>query len=136
MRIDRNPFEVYLLIACVLAGVLLLFTPATPATMAATLSPVLVDLWSAMLSVGGFVALSGIVWRNRVTGVALEQVGLVSTGAASVVYAAAIFVVNPVAGYVAASLIGAFGLACLVRWKQLRDLLRAAQHEIEAHAGG
>src|SRR3954470_20495203 len=88
---SRHPFEVFLLVACLVAGLNGLINGPTPGTIAATLDPTTRNVWLACLTLGGFLGLLGPFFRGtllrRVTGLQLEAIGLIAAGGASLVYA-------------------------------------------------
>lgn len=122
---SRHPFELFTLILCVAVGVPALVADARPGSINEALPHWAVDVWGAGLAGGAIVALVGIGWSNRVTGLILEQVGLVAVGCATLVYAAGALVTVGVTALVPAGIVAAFGLSCLWRWLQIqRDLNR------------
>lgn len=127
---SRHPFQIFIMVLCALVGIPVLFGDATPGSISETLPHGFRQAWALLLSIGATVTLIGGAWRNRVTGLLIEQVGLVSAGGATLVYGAALLTTAGKTGYVAAAQIGAFGGACLWRWWQIQRQLRTA-HKIE-----
>jgi hypothetical protein len=117
----RHPFEIFTLILGLVSGLprLLGVTPA-PNSITSLLPPVLVLAWSAVLVIGCATALTGVWWRNRAIGLILEQLGLAFVGVACIVYSGvALISLGPNAS-IPISIVGAFGVSCLVRWRQIQ----------------
>ena len=123
-----HPFELFTLGLCVLAGLPLLFGDARPGSIAELLTDVQGDLWGGMLVFGAFTCLTGIFWPNRITGIVLEQVGLVAVGLASLFYAVVVLVSVGLTGAYATLYVVGFGLSCLWRYFQLLNYLRTLRH--------
>jgi hypothetical protein len=106
------PFDIFLGGLCVLSGIplLLAYTPQ-PDSLEALLPTWLVFAWGAELVVGGGTLVVGTVreWRT------LQRFGLVLLGPAAIVYAIAIVFTAGRSGLVAAAIVLAFGLACLIK---------------------
>lgn len=130
----RNPFEIYLLLlAIVTSAPSMLGVAPTPSSIEFQLG-IYARVWSFFLFAGCAVALVGIFWprprhqeRYSVTGLGLEQTGLVSVAGATIYYSVAIIAVIGSTGLITAGIVLAFGLASGVqalrihRWmKKLR----------------
>jgi hypothetical protein len=117
-----HPFDIFLGGLCVLSGVplLLAYTPQ-PDSLEALLPTWLVFTWGAELVIGGAALVAGVVWEWRT----LQRFGLVLLGPAAIVYAIAIMLTAGRSGLVAAAIVLAFGLACLIKLITL-SVVRAA----------
>lgn len=124
----RHPFEVFLLTMCAVSGVPLAFGAPRPGSINSQLPEALAVGWGITLALGSVTALAGIWWRNRVSGIILEQIGLVAVGWAAIIYGAAAVIFAGWSAALPASLVLGFGVACLVRWRQLQKILDMA-HE-------
>lgn len=124
-RLDtgRYPFEMFILALCLLSGIPLLLGNPKPMSIDTLVPGWAATLWGVGLSGGAGLALVGIAWRERITGIILEQIGLVATGLASLFYVLCIVLVVGKAGVSGAAVIGGFGVACLWQWWQLERLL-------------
>jgi hypothetical protein len=126
-RYPADPRAVFILAACVISGFPLIFTDATPGTIAAQLDRTWVVIWGVMLTVGALTNLIGTL-RTDVNGIILEQVGSVAVGGATVVHSGAIIAQVGWQGTVPAAIILGLGLSCFWRWGQLQALMRAAEN--------
>lgn len=131
---DRNPYELYLLVLAALSS-----TPAAlglarpPASVRIQLDPISGQIWAAALALGSLIALIGLVWRRphvglSVTGLLLEQVGLVIAGVATVFYCMMAFAT---VGWDAAPPVGtvlAFGLASFAQAEKIENVIWALKH--------
>jgi len=123
---SRHPFEIFILVVCVAVGVPILFGNPPPPSVDA-LMPVWTRLvWAVLVAGGAATALIGIGLPNRLAGVLVEQVGLVGVGVGTVVYSVCSFLYNDLDLALPASIIMAFGVACLWRWLQLERLISLA----------
>jgi hypothetical protein len=121
-----KPFELFLLLICVLYGLLALLGGPRPQSLQETVSGVIIIIWGWMLLVGGAVAFAGLFWRGRYfTSFVLEQFGLILTGTATLIYALAVLAVNPHAGLFAGFISIAFSLSCYTRIYVLRRYNKA-----------
>jgi hypothetical protein len=107
-----NPFEIFLGGLCVLSGVPFLLTLSPrPGTLEELLPAWLVFAWGLELVCGGALVVIGVTTERR----AVERFGLFLLGPAALVYAIGIIYTARLAGLVAAAIVAAFGLACLLR---------------------
>ena len=127
-RSSRHPFEIFALVACAMSGTSLLLGGVVPGSINALLPLPAVIAWGIALAFGSAAALTGIVLKNRLLGLLLEQVGLVAVGGAACLYAATILLYTGGAGLAASLVVGAFGVSCLWRWVQIHRLIKLAQH--------
>lgn len=128
----RNPFQLWLLAACVLSGITGLVTPGANNSVITKLLPGWeVDAWYAGLALFAAIGLVGSI-RNSLL---VERVGIAALSAVSVLYAVAIIAAAGERGVFAALLIAAFSCACVTRFVQinrdLRVLARAASHSLD-----
>lgn len=129
---DRHPFELYLL-SWALVGALpaaLGFTPA-PGSVQGQMPEWAARAWAVSLALGAATALAGLAWprsratRVSITGLALEQVGLVTTGCATVFYSAAAILGVGVSVLTPVGVTLAFGLASFAQAWKIERALRA-----------
>lgn len=108
---------------CLTAGVPLLLGRVDPTSLEATLSPMLVLIWGAILVLGPIAMLIGVVVANwgekplekRIFWARIEAWGLTALAYAAYIYAAAILSTLNSSGWVAAMLVIAFGGTCHIR---------------------
>lgn len=111
-----KPFEIFILAVCLVNGVAILVGGPRPASIQASLNLTLVLVWGWMLVVGSALALTGVFWRGRLTtSYLIEQMGLIITGGATLIYALAVVQSVGVAGLFAAGISLAFAFACIFR---------------------
>lgn len=76
-----------------------------------------VTMWGSFLVVGSLIALSGIVWKNKITGMLIERSGIVLLGGASFVWPWLVIKEVGVPGLVTAAFTLGFSVACI--WQVL-----------------
>lgn len=134
----HHVFELVFLVVAVLVGlpVALGAVPA-PQTTASFLQPGLLAVWGWMLLVGAGIALLGLLWAGRVvSGLVIEQVGLIVLAGAVALYVAGAAVNVQLAAAVPIAIVGAFGLACALRSVQLRQEIRdLVKASVTQHSG-
>lgn len=127
----RHPFELYLLYLTLLVSVpIVLGAAPRPGSVADLLPDLMAWGWSLILAVGSAVALLGIFWRERVTGLIAEQVGLVLVGVATLAYTVMVFHAVGDDGLVQIAIVGGYGASCIRRYFQIQQILDVA-HQIE-----
>jgi hypothetical protein len=126
-----NPFEVYLLGACIVQGYAVLTRVAQPRSLQDLLPPWLRLVWGALLLVGGVLSVGGLYWIDPLTGIEVKRVGLVCAGGGTLAYGLALIALGPV-GFVGAATCIAFSIACVVRVRQVSRALNQARGRITA----
>lgn len=125
-----HPYVIWLPFALAIIGLPLVFGGARPGSIAALLNPILVRFWGGFFLFGGPMTVVGLYWRNRVTGMIIEQIGSVAVAIGALLYAGALLSVIPItSSIVVVAVFGSLGGACIARWFQLRRLLNEAIHE-------
>ncbi len=121
----RHPFELLVLFAMLITAIpTVLGVEPTPGSISATLPLWLAYGWACVLAVGCFTALVGVFMRNRGIGLIIEQLGLAPVGIAGIIYSACILVASLLPGaLITAGIFFSFGVACLIRWRQLQQIL-------------
>lgn len=124
----RHPFEIFTMTLAFATGLpTLLGIQERPSSVMTYLPHIVALLWAIVLTVGSAGALVGVWWKERATGLILEQLGLGLVGLGSVVYAGVaigrgIFLI-PV------GIVAGFGLSCLWRYFQLQSIVDSVQAE-------
>jgi hypothetical protein len=126
-----NPFEVYLLAACIVQGYAVLTKVAQPHSLQDLLPPWLRLMWGALLLIGGVLSVGGLYWIDPLTGIEVKRVGLVAAGGGTLAYGIALILFGP-PGFVGAATCIAFSLACAVRIWQVTRALNQARGRITA----
>lgn len=128
----RNPFQLWMLAACVLSGVAGLVTPgASRSAINALLPGWETEAWYICLAVFGLIALYGSI-RNSLL---VERVGVATLSMVAVLYAVAVVAAAGPRGLFVGLLVAAFACACATRFLQinrdLRVLTRAAGRDLD-----
>lgn len=132
LRAGRHPFQTYMLILCMIAGLPLLFGQPASATLEALLPPWCVYLWGFALTFGSAIALIGSYMprHNYATVLTIERIGLAVTGFAGVAYSLLIGIYAGFQNSVAIAIIFGFGISCLIR---ARDIGKVIKRAIRTH---
>lgn len=132
----RHPFETFMLALAAFASIPALFGAAPdPGSIEAALPPIGGFLWSLILTVGSIVALAGTYWKDRATGLILEQLGLAFVGVAAFIYTGVALSVVGLSAAIPAAIIAGFGAACLKRWRDLQSVIDAVHEEEKRRRG-
>jgi hypothetical protein len=128
----RNPFELWLLSACVLSGLAGLITPGANNSVINKLLPGWeVQAWYAGLLLIGAVALYGAARQKML----VERVGMAIMSALTLLYSVAVLAAAGDRAAFIALLVAAFSAACITRVVQinrdLRVLSRAATGSLD-----
>lgn len=124
----RHPFEVYLLLLSIVSGLPILFGSPAPGSIEAAMPHWGVRVWGAGLALGAVVALLGVLKTRpdskartvSVTGLVLEQVGLVMVASSTLLYVVVALVYVGVSAIVPIGIVAAYGISCLMRWVQIQ----------------
>lgn len=106
----EEPFEIFLALLCLLAGIPLLLGAPEPESLNRLLAPAVVKLWGIMLVIGSGAVLVGLVPRMRW----VQIKGLQLLGLAALVYAIAVLALGT-RGRLPGLITLAFALACLAK---------------------
>lgn len=127
---SRHPFELFTMALCAFVGLPLLAGDARPGSINELLPDWAADIWGGMLVLGAITALVGIFWRNRVTGIVLEQVGLMAVGLGTLFYGVGVGLSVGQDGIYAMIFVFGFGTSCIWRYFQLARFLRTLRHVV------
>lgn len=132
----RNPFQLWMLSACVLSGVVGLTGPGENSSAISRLLPGWeTTAWYVGLAAFGLIGLFGAVRNNLL----IERVGMAGLSTLALLYAVGVVAVAGTRGLFAALLIAAFAAACVTRFLQinrdLRVLARAATRSLDPDGG-
>lgn len=117
-----EPFQAFIMSLCLVTGLPVVFgrVPA-PGSVEESLPRWAVVGWSIALVAGSAAVLTGMLWRNRIVGMMVVQVGLVCVGSAAVIYGILVaMLAGDHGGAVSSAIIAGFGGACFWRWAQLQ----------------
>lgn len=127
----RHPFELFTLYLAVLVALpTVLGLIPEPGSIRALMLAWMSWGWSAILLVGSAVAIAGVYWKERVTGLILEQLGLAGVGVGAAAYAVAVVYVVGTDGLFAAAFCVGFAVACVRRYFHIQQTLDAT-HEVQ-----
>lgn len=129
LHTGRHPFQTYLLLLALTAGIPQLISDRSDAHAHVTrdLPHWLILAWGVMLVLGAAAALLGSFWPgDRVDGLTMERIGLLFVGGAGVVYAVLILYYVRPPTYLSALLTLGFGLACLRRSHDCAKIMHTA----------
>lgn len=134
IRRTRNPFEIYLLALSLVSTAPLALGFTRPPTSLSSELGVWARVWGIALCIGSLVALVGIMWRRpknpikfSVTGLVVEQVGLVAVGGATIYYATAILLLVGNRGLVTSGIVLAYGAAAATQAWRIHRFLRGLE---------
>lgn len=126
----RNPFEIVLIAAGLLAGLTGVFVPGAGSPTIHTVLPGYEPLWNLGLVIGAGTAAVALVLSQPMT-VLVERVGMIWLAALFVPYGAAVLILSGPVGVTGGVTIVGYGLACAARVVQItvhrRGLHRAAR---------
>ena len=119
----RNPFAIFLLIACLLTGISGLISPeGTSPIVAHLLAAWELKAWYSGLTLSGAATLIGL-FSKGLTSLSVERVGLIFLGTISTMYSIAVAMQGGAALSFSSAFVGAFAIACMARvWQIGRDL--------------
>lgn len=126
----RHPHEVFLMAASVLAGVMGLAAGVRPDSINAAVPFAFVIAWQVTLVICGTCTLLA-AWfakRDALWSLLLERIGCAGVGIFALLYAATIAMRHPDTGLYSICFIAGYGIACLVRWRQVQITLSVARH--------
>lgn len=136
----NHPFEVMILLACVVAGGAMIVTGLRPPSLLRGLPEQVMTVWLALIAVGGIVSLLGAFWRHDVAdGLLIEAAGLIAISAACTLYVIALFALNPIGNALASAglLTGIAGGAwyrmaqCLLDRRRLLAAVQSISSELD-----
>lgn len=137
IRSGRNPFQLWMLSACVLSGIVGLLTPGanTNSAINRLLPGWETEAWYISLALFGLIGLIGSARNNLL----VERVGMAALSAVALLYAIGVVAAAGTRGAFAALLVAAFAAACVTRYVQinrdLRVLARAATRSLDPDGG-
>lgn len=119
----RNPYAIFLLLACALTGVAGLISPQqTSPAVAHVLLPWELEAWYGGLVVSSGAALAGLLWRG-LTSLLVERAALAVLGSLTAMYSVAVVVRGGVTLSLAATVTAGLCVASVARiWQIGRDL--------------
>jgi hypothetical protein len=128
----RNPYAIFLLLACALTGIAGLVSPQeTSPAVAHVLLPWELEAWYAGLVLSGAGALAALLWRG-LTSLLVERAALVVLASLTAMYSVAVVLRGGVTLSLAATVTAGLCIASVARiWQIGRDLteLRRPQGE-------
>jgi hypothetical protein len=135
-RAARNSHELYLLIACLLAGAVGLTVPSSHGRAITASFPGWVQIgWYVGLLAGACLSMFGLI-RGNLTGALLERAGQLALAGFSTAYACGLVIYAGWPAAPTALITAAFGGACLARSYEIKSSLKATRMELAKAARG
>lgn len=121
---DRhNPFQMWMMAACVFTGLARLLETPDQEGVAAMLPHYVLVVWYLFLLLGGVIGLLSMLTRDVVSGFLIERSAMWLLTSATAFYVVAYIATMGLTGSISLVFVSAFGVACLVRgWKIGRGL--------------
>ncbi|WBB65915.1 hypothetical protein [Micromonospora sp. WMMD812] len=134
IRPRRQPFEIAILVAAAVCGLLLILLDVGPPSVEMAMPPAIQTGWRIGLVVVGLIGLSGVLWPGRTsTGLGIELAALLMLGTFAGMYALTLAVISGRQSIAATSFVTAVATGSFWRSTQiildLRRLARASQPE-------
>ncbi len=127
----RHPFELFALYLAILVSLpTVLGLVPEPGSIREALPAWIATVWAWAMLLGASTALAGVYWRDRASGLILEQLGLGVFGVTNIIYAGAVLYAVGLSSIIPAAMIGGFGAACLRRYFQIQQIIDSV-HEAE-----
>lgn len=131
-----KPFEIMTLLASALLGALYLGTFAIDPLGPSTIHHILVWIpivigWYLLLLIGGVVGLVGVYWRNVLTGMLIERIGLSSVAFAISVYVLALFTSAGLHALGTGILLTSLASACVWRITAINHDLKRVNRQLD-----
>lgn len=131
LHAGRHPFQTYLLLLCIIAGVPILFGRIGASSIESELPFWLAFIWALLLFLGSAVGLVGAYWRGDYTNaLTIERIGLAIVGSAACVYAVVIIVNTGWDRLIPAAITLAFGVASLRRARDIGQIIKMALEDL------
>ena len=129
-KLGRHPFELFILYLCVVSSIpTILGLSPEPGSVEDALPAWLATTWSWTLFLGSVITVAGIYWKNRASGLIAEQLGLLVTGVAAIIYVGCALTIVGSAVQQPAGIIAGFGIACLLRAHDLQGTIDKVHRE-------
>lgn len=124
----RQPFEICFLIGGAMTGMVQTFTDIVPPSIEYMLSPTWQTGWAIAFALSSLVALMGVTFRDEVSGLFWESVGLFGVTFTAWAYSYSIFYrLEFSSAYQTGSIFFIYGVACAWRWIIIRRVIRKAK---------
>jgi hypothetical protein len=128
---SRHPFQFWALTACFLSGVASAIGPGKPGTMQELLPDYMVDLWGWTMMVGGLLGLIAGFWKDRITGLLMERLALLTIGGVTLVYGVVVLAVGGLGATTAGTFCLSMSVASFWRVVHVNRELRTLSRWIE-----
>lgn len=133
LHTGKHPFQIYLLFLSMVSGLpLIIWRPAGAVSMEDQMPDWMVLVWGCFLFFGAIIALVGVYWRgSRINALTIERIGLELLSPAALVYALGVLMYRGMGAFVSVCILFGFGLACLIRARDIRAIFRQAIRQVE-----
>jgi hypothetical protein len=133
LRAGRHPFQVYMLILSIAAGLPTALGVTSPTSISSVLPIWLQLMWGWCLVLGSATGLVGSYWRGSiVNALTIERVGLALVGTAALIFGFVIVVWFRWTGVASGLIIIGYGLSCVRRARDIGLVIRTALFNVQA----
>lgn len=133
LHAGRHPFQTFMHLLCVVSGIPLVLGVATPNSVRAELPDWIGFMWGLSLLMGSVLALVGSFWQGDYTnGLTIERIGLIISGAAAAMFGVVLLSFAGAPALVSACLTFGFGIACIVRARDIGHIIKMAIADLKA----
>lgn len=130
---SRHPFQIWVLVACILSGITTVGDWGRPGTLNEILPEYMMMLWGWVLLLAGGLGIAAAFWKDRITGLLIERIALGGLGGILVVYGVAARIVGGSSATVIMIMCASLGAASFWRIHHVHRDLRRLHRWIEAH---
>ncbi len=135
LHAGRHPFQTYLLLLCIIAGLPILFGRIGASSIESELPFWLAFSWALLLFLGSAIGLVGAYWRgDPANALTIERIGLAVVGSAACVYAVVIIINTGWDRLIPAGITAAFGFASLRRARDIGQVIKMAIEDLKIEA--
>lgn len=125
---SRHPFQFWVMFALAMSGLGNLFTPGS-AVLQEGLDPFFHKLWAALLLISAAMALAASFWRDRVSGLLVERIALITMGSICPLYGIVVILqIGFTEGLIGISIMISAGIAALWRAVHVNRELKILRH--------
>lgn len=122
---ERNPYELWLLTALFLSGLIYLVGVApTPNSVQRSLPYLSIVLWNAQIMTGSAAVIIGMFWKQPAVGRTIQIAGHLWTATGAFIYVCVLFYYNGAQATMAGLIVGGIVVAALTKSMQLRRQIK------------
>lgn len=132
---NRNPYEVWVLAALFLSGLLFLLGLSSSQSVSATLPEFSRTMWALQLVTGTAAALIGMFWNQPTVGRTIQIAGHLWTGSGAFIYACVLFYYNGWVATMTGLIVGSITIAAVTKSLQLRRQIKQILRVVKEQNG-